>query len=1379
MNSSSSSSSSSIESETSPTQAFLTASTPKDLINGISPEAARARAISGSLAKRKLQFEAACKTNTTNELPPPPPPTSSSSATSAAANRSSNLLSPLAPSITKQPSVPTTAAPTTTATTATKTAVINTKKSFSSHHFFPRRKPKFTGPINSDSLTESEPADNIDLNIKTAALSRKPSKTNSAILLKLDFNPLTPPADNDSEILAQTSTTTQQPGLARSNSHRSINFSILPSAPNSYTQIMPTPSISQQSAQLISSTSSLSAPSISSSNSSTSSSADSQRQQQQQSNPNNLPPPPTQEKRSRAIRLTSSFRKAGNSLSPRTTTTAATTTTTTTVNPPQQRTQRTSRLFSSRSNNNSSTQTNTTSSTNSLNDHHSPGSPRPVCSVPMTPISPDCSPTQLGNHPVLAIITNESNPPAIMQKKLTSPELIPTPAPFTSTRIKSSNNQDQHMNSSPSASPDSNEPPQTLSQHPLPLSNQHQHQHQHQHHRHHSDTNEPTPSPSPVLPPSTPTHVHQYSNSSYQETPTTPTGSKHHPSQNILTIALSKAQTAVQLDTALQIPEAIHAYTEAVLLLEEVIDNIEALSKEREDKEWDGLMRDQARDKLWADDMWKRLGQENLDDIDREDLESRLRERERKWMEKQWKIEKRKKARADEEDRLVGIHNTYASRIAELQAEVLSNHHAMLRSDQSRDSSPTRGWPEDEEDEQPPSSNLASHHPPLSEAERTSFSSDSTTREGTQSQHLELPSTPQRTSHEQVTLASCNPETFRQSCEIEEEEKDVVSERLPHYVHSQSNRNRASSSISGASLSQLGRVQSNESMTTRRTSVSSNAYNTDQCGPTLLQTSTEVQFEMADTQGRISTDPRPTSRHSKRLSDATLASGRPESPRTTISSTNQHFGQQSSQTLLVSQTTTQGTISQRRRSPTCVDAVRRSPSRSQGHQKNGTVSFTQPFNPGGSSSMSHRPSNLSLMGTVPSAAIPLRLRSYSQPGKRPGLPPSFMTDNTNPVPNSPLFTGPSQGSISRKSPSLKHSSPLLGNNGAASQDLPTPSRPVSQLATPSPSLLNPTSSSIPTSISNGGMTRSESQPIIPTYEIQPYAHASLSPGSMYSGSAAPVGALPGYPKIPARRPFHLMRQIRTSISTGAYVSPRLYVPRQMWYQVQVKLHGLETKIKLMETLIAGLELVERDGAGLVGIEVPGAVSREAVWDPAQGRNSKPTLSSQVLTITERFMKRLEIFEELLDNLQSGGAKKLGLNTTGLQETAYGQDNLRKAGGFGTLMAHKLGKGLDRITLGRGNADLPTLYVDTIARLFDKSQTIDVHLGSLELAARSQGNSSGSGMYSAIGQQSKQHIEGRLRRVSEFYSTVVCRFVVADMGVLLDKYVKRGGNWCGD
>lgn len=404
------------------------------------------------------------------------------------------------------------------------------------------------------------------------------------------------------------------------------------------------------------------------------------------------------------------------------------------------------------------------------------------------------------------------------------------------------------------------------------------------------------------------------------------------------------------------------------------------------------------------------------------------------------------------------------------------------------------------------------------------------------------------------------------------------------------------------------------------------------------------------------------------------------------------------------------------------------------------------------------------MGTVPSAAIPIRLRSYSQPGKRPGLPPSFLIDNSHPVPSSPLRSVVSQGSTSPKPCSIPPNSA-----NAASQDIP-PSSP-----------LNLTPTTLPLTYPNGGMTRSDSQHALPAYEIQPYAHAFLSPGSMYAGSAAPVGELPAYPTTPARRPFHLMRQIRASMSTGAYVSPRLYVPRQMWYQIQIKLHGLETKIKLMDTLIAGLELVERDGAVLIGTDIPGGppTTKESLWDFSEGRKPKPTLSSQVLTVTERFMKRLEVFEELLDNLQTGGAKKLGLNASGAQETAYGQDTMRKGGGFGTLMAHKLGKGLDRINIGRGNADLPSLYIDTIARLFDKSQAIDAHLASLDLAVRTQGNTVGAGMYGTIGQQSKQHIEGRLRRVSEFYSTVVCRFVVADMGVLLDKYVKRGGSWCSD
>lgn len=129
-----------------------------------------------------------------------------------------------------------------------------------------------------------------------------------------------------------------------------------------------------------------------------------------------------------------------------------------------------------------------------------------------------------------------------------------------------------------------------------------------------------------------------------------------HPSKTVLTIALAKAQSAVLLDTALKIPEAIEAYTQAVLLLEDVIEKIEELGQEREQRELEALLRDQARDRLWADEVWARLSMGGGgSERQRQEIEDRLRDRESKWHDKRWRIEKRKKARADEEDRLIGI----------------------------------------------------------------------------------------------------------------------------------------------------------------------------------------------------------------------------------------------------------------------------------------------------------------------------------------------------------------------------------------------------------------------------------------------------------------------------------------------------------------------------------------------------------------------------------------------------------------------------------------------------------------------------------------------------------------------------------------------------
>ena len=38
------------------------------------------------------------------------------------------------------------------------------------------------------------------------------------------------------------------------------------------------------------------------------------------------------------------------------------------------------------------------------------------------------------------------------------------------------------------------------------------------------------------------------------------------------------------------------------------------------------------------------------------------------------------------------------------------------------------------------------------------------------------------------------------------------------------------------------------------------------------------------------------------------------------------------------------------------------------------------------------------------------------------------------------------------------------------------------------------------------------------------------------------------------------------------------------------------------------------------------------------------------------------------------------------------------------------------------------------------------------------------------------LELSIRHAAEFFGFYICRFVLADLGVLLDKYVKRGTEW---
>jgi hypothetical protein len=101
-----------------------------------------------------------------------------------------------------------------------------------------------------------------------------------------------------------------------------------------------------------------------------------------------------------------------------------------------------------------------------------------------------------------------------------------------------------------------------------------------------------------------------------------------------------------------------------------------------------------------------------------------------------------------------------------------------------------------------------------------------------------------------------------------------------------------------------------------------------------------------------------------------------------------------------------------------------------------------------------------------------------------------------------------------------------------------------------------------------------------------------------------------------------MRQLRQSIQTGGYITPRLYIPKQLWTQGGIKLLHLETKVRVIDLLLAGLESLEKTGEPLISTTpIPPMASR--------------------LSASEKLIKELDSFDSLLEEAQSTLSKKLG------------------------------------------------------------------------------------------------------------------------------------------
>ena len=87
-------------------------------------------------------------------------------------------------------------------------------------------------------------------------------------------------------------------------------------------------------------------------------------------------------------------------------------------------------------------------------------------------------------------------------------------------------------------------------------------------------------------------------------------------------------------------------------------------------------------------------------------------------------------------------------------------------------------------------------------------------------------------------------------------------------------------------------------------------------------------------------------------------------------------------------------------------------------------------------------------------------------------------------------------------------------------------------------------------------------------------------------------------------------------------------------------------------------------------------------------------------------------------------------------------------------------------------DSPALYVQGLSKLFNQVQILDEH-------TKAVSNAPIAPLYASFPVDIRAAIEMKLKHSSEFFATVVLKFVIQDMALLLDKYVKKCEKWLAE
>ncbi|TVY40061.1 hypothetical protein LSUB1_G001856 [Lachnellula subtilissima] len=301
-------------------------------------------------------------------------------------------------------------------------------------------------------------------------------------------------------------------------------------------------------------------------------------------------------------------------------------------------------------------------------------------------------------------------------------------------------------------------------------------------------------------------------------------------------------------------------------------------------------------------------------------------------------------------------------------------------------------------------------------------------------------------------------------------------------------------------------------------------------------------------------------------------------------------------------------------------------------------------------------------------------------------------------------------------------------------------------------------------------------------------HSPNSPGSPNPLSVGAPIPLEPCPTEFLLRPFWLMRALYQTIAhpRGGYLSTKLFVPRDVWRVKGVKLKNVEDKIVSCDYLTAALMklakvdtfdadavleemqllegILEQVQATLtkklgneVGVQGSGGMFKDAPPSgDAETSTTAPKSGSMSSKSSSFSWRRLRSKNSGVGLSNAYSSKttptdlpKEGLTMSTLPMTTTSVAKVRFAK-----------RDVSEVQFSGPNAN----YMGALARLFDAAQTLDQIARQVEDPGLRHADKTQVGL------------ELCTRHAAEFFGFYICRFVLTDIGLLLDKFIKRGSEW---